>query len=151
MRILDKQKIQYEVFNYDISDKLIDGKSVCAKLGIETDEMFKTLVLHTKQNRILVLVIPVNSELDLKKTAKVVGEKKIEMLPLSLLLPTTGYEKGGCSPLGMKKKFEVFVSDACANLNTMYINGGKVGVCIKIKADEFLHLVANQSVNVTMD
>lgn len=148
MRILDKQKIEYEVFGYDVSDKMIDGKSVCSKLGINTDEMFKTLVFHTKQNRILVYVIPVCSELDLKKAAEVVGEKKIEMLALSLLLPTTGYEKGGCSPIGMKKNFEVFVSDTCENLNYMYLNGGKVGVCIKMKSCDFLHLVAKQSVNV---
>lgn len=149
MRLLDKHKIQYDVFEYNVEDKLIDGHSVCEKIGVSSNEMFKTLVLHSKENRVLVFALPVSCELDLKKAAEVATEKKVEMLPLQQLLSTTGYEKGGCSPIGMKKKFDVFVSDACQNLEYMYINGGKVGMSIRIKVADLLTVVSGNSVDIT--
>ena len=105
MRMLDKEKIPYQMHTYDASDGHIDGAAVARKVGMDPAKVFKTLVTRGHSGSYYVCVLPVERELDLKKAAKVFSEKSLEMIPVAQLLPTTGYVRGGCSPIGMKKRF----------------------------------------------
>ncbi len=115
VRLLDQQKIVYELFEYEV-DEHIDGVSVAAKIGHPVSSVFKTLVTTAGTGKYFVFVIPVSDELDLKKCAKVAGEKRIEMIHVNDLLNTTGYIRGGCSPIGMKKLFPTFIHDGASEL-----------------------------------
>lgn len=133
MRILDKNKINYEILTYENKDGKIDGVSVAEKLGINEKYVFKTLVTVASSKSIYVFVIPVSSELDFKKAAKIAGEKNIEMINVNDLLKYTGYIRGGCSPLGMKKMYKTFIDNSANTLEYLVFSGGKIGVQIKIK------------------
>ena len=126
-RLLDIAGIDYRLSSYDTEDGAIDGKSVAKKLGLSEDEIFKTLVAIGSTKEVYVFVIPVSCELDLKKAAKATGEKYIEMLPLKDLFKTTGYVKGGCSPIGMKKHYPTFFDETLVLLDIVVFNAGKVG------------------------
>lgn len=126
-RLLDIAGINYRLSSYDTEDGAIDGKSVAKKLGLSEDEIFKTLVAAGASSSIYVFVIPVSGELDLKKAAKASSEKYIEMLPQKDLFKVTGYFKGGCSPLGMKKHFPTFFDETLILLDTVVFNAGKTG------------------------
>lgn len=126
MRMLDAKKIGYEVFVYDNEDGLIHGTAVAEKIGKPPEIVFKTLVSHSGPN-LYVFVIPVAEELDLKKAAKAAGEKKIEMLPVKELQKWTGYIRGGCSPIGMKKLYPTFIDSSAEGLETMAVSAGKIG------------------------
>ncbi|MEK4475305.1 Cys-tRNA(Pro) deacylase [Paenibacillus sp. FSL R7-0048] len=126
MRMLDAKKIGYEVFAYDNEDGLIHGTAVAEKIGKAAETVFKTLVAHSGAN-LYVFVIPVDEELDLKKAAKAAGEKKIEMLPVKDLQKWTGYIRGGCSPVGMKKLYPTFIESSAEGLETMAVSAGKIG------------------------
>ncbi|KMT22176.1 Cys-tRNA(Pro) deacylase [Clostridium cylindrosporum] len=136
MRILDKEKIEYITKVYDTSDGKIDGVSVAKKVGRAENEIFKTIVTIGATKELYVFIIPVDKEIDLKKAAKVAGEKKIDMLPLNDLLKYTGYIRGGCSPIGMKKLYKTFIQENAMNLETMVFSGGKVGLQIELKPDD---------------
>ncbi len=127
MRILDKNRVDYEVRTYDISDDRIDGMSVADKVGVAYNEVFKTLVTQGKNGH-YVFVIEVNQKLDLKKAAEIAGEKKIEMLPQKDLKPLTGYVHGGCSPVGMKKLFPTTIDIDAENLKEISVSAGTVGM-----------------------
>ncbi len=127
MRILDKNKIEYETRTYDVSDDKIDGMSVAEKVGVSYKEVFKTLVTQGKNGH-YVFVIEVDRKLDLKKAAESVGEKKIEMLRQRDLKPLTGYVHGGCSPIGMKKFFPTVIDMDARNLTEMAVSAGTVGM-----------------------
>ena len=131
MRILDQKKIPYESYTYD-SEVAISGMEVATTLGQNPNQVFKTLVTIGASKKNYVFVIPVCSELNLKKAAKAVGEKSIEMIKSKELLPLTGYIHGGCSPVGMKKPFKTFINDSASYFEKIYVSGGKVGVQIKI-------------------
>lgn len=141
MRILDKEKIDYKICTYDISDDMTDGISVALKTGKKVEEVYKTLVTQGISKSFYVFVIPVDRELDLKKIAVLTKEKKIDMIPMKDLLSITGYIKGGCSPVGMKKLFKTFFHEDILNLQTITVSGGKVGIQIE--------LVPNDLINVT--
>ena len=130
MRILDKAKIEYEVFEYDST--ITNGENVAESLNEEKKLVFKTLVTVANTKECFVFVVPVAEMLDLKKAAKVAGVKSIEMLPQKELLPLTGYIHGGCSPVGMKKPFKTFINDSASYFEKIYVSGGRVGVQIKI-------------------
>lgn len=136
MRILDKEKIEYNMKTYDTSDGKIDGVSVAKKVNRSENEIFKTIVTIGASKDIYVFIIPVDKEIDLKKASKVAGEKKIEMLPLSDLLKTTGYIRGGCSPVGMKKLYKTYIQESATTLETMVCSGGKIGLQIELKPDD---------------
>ena len=133
MRILDKDKINYEVITYDISDDKIDGVSVAEKTGQDVKEVYKTLVTQGVSREFYVFVIPVDKELDLKKAAKVAGEKKVEMIHVKDINKVTGYVRGGCSPVGMKKLYPTFVHESAMNLEKIIVSGGKIGFQIELK------------------
>lgn len=131
MRILDKNKKSYEIFTYDNEDGKIHGTAVAEKIGKSPDVVFKTLVSHSGPN-IYVFAIPVGEELDLKKAAKEAGEKKIEMLPVKDLQKFTGYVRGGCSPIGMKKLYPTFIHNSALQLEKIVVSAGKIGVQMEV-------------------
>lgn len=134
MRILDAKKIAYSMLSYEARDGKIDGISVADKIGIAAKSVYKTLVTHGANiGSIYVFVIPVTAELDLKKAAKAAGEKKVEMLPVKDLQKWTGYIRGGCSPIGMKKLYPTYVDESALKLDTLIVSGGKVGIQVELK------------------
>lgn len=138
MRILDQKKINYIVHTYR---NAISGIEVADTLHKSYDKVFKTLVTVSNTNINYVFVVPVNKELDLKKAAKVVGEKSIEMLKSSNLLPLTGYIHGGCSPIGMKKQFKTIIDISASNKDKIYISAGKIGYQIEIELKELQKVI----------
>ena len=141
MRILDKNKISYEVITYDISDNKIDGVSVAEKTGQNLNEVYKTLVTIGECRELYVFVIPVAEELNLKKAAKACGEKRVQMIQVKDITKYTGYVRGGCSPIGMKKSFKTFIELECKNLKSICISGGKKGIQIKLSPNELIFLI----------
>lgn len=130
LRALDKQKIGYEPVEYDGSDGAIDGVSVAKKVGMDPDMVYKTLVVWSRQRAFYVFVIPVGETLDLKKAARVCGEKSVEMIPQAQLLPNTGYIHGGCSPVGMKKLFPTYIDQSAEAKEKIAVSGGRIGLQI---------------------
>jgi Cys-tRNA(Pro)/Cys-tRNA(Cys) deacylase len=151
MRILDAKKVSYEMLTYDNKDGKIDGVSVADKIGRNPKEVYKTLVAQGTSNNIYVFVIPVAAELDLKKAAKAAAEKKIEMVPVKDIQKWTGYIRGGCSPIGMKKEYQTFIDESCLQIDSIIVSAGKIGVQIvlapaKLKEltnAEITHLIKN--------
>ncbi|MBP1890180.1 Cys-tRNA(Pro)/Cys-tRNA(Cys) deacylase [Clostridium moniliforme] len=132
MRILDKNKIEYNSLTYDASDGHIDGAAVAEKTGQDPKTVYKTLVTMGNSKNLYVFVLPVLEELDLKKGAKVSGEKKIEMIHVKDINKLTGYIRGGCSPIGMKKQYKTFIQKDALNLEKIVFSGGKIGLQIEM-------------------
>ena len=128
MRQLDQARVPYEYYEYDVTDGKIDAVSVAAKIGQAPEQVFKTLVTQSPARECFVFVIPSICELNLKAAAKAAGQKSVEMLPLKLLLPTTGYVHGCCSPVGMKKPFATFIDETALLYDNICVSAGKVGV-----------------------
>lgn len=127
MRILDTLKIKYEARTYDC-DEFIDGIDIADKLALPYSQVFKTLVTVAKSKEHYVFVIPVDKEIDFKKAAKTVGEKSLEMLPLKDLTKITGYVRGGCTAVGMKKKFRTVIHETATEFIEISVSGGRVGL-----------------------
>ena len=127
LRYLDAHKIPYKTYEYTIEDENYDGKLIAQKTGVEAARVFKTLVLCDDKNGHLVCVIPVDRELDLKAVARASGHKSVAMLPQKELLPLTGYLRGGCSPMGMKKAFPTYIDSAAAALERISVSAGVRG------------------------
>lgn len=132
MRLLDSKKIPYELITYESKDGKIDGVSVAEKIGKDVNSVYKTLVAQGNSKNIYVFIIPVNDELDLKKGAKAVNEKKIEMIPVKDIQKWTGYIRGGCSPIGMKKTYPTVIDESATSLETIVVSGGKIGVQVEL-------------------
>ena len=131
MRTLDRAKIKYEHREYE-PDATLSGTEIAAMLGEKPEFVFKTLVTVSKSKLHYVFMIPVERELDLKKCAKAVGEKSVEMIPQKELLPLTGYVHGGCSPIGMKKQFPTFVHQSAAGYPVLMFSAGKIGYQVEL-------------------
>lgn len=136
MRILDGKRIAYEVMTYDNKDGKIDGISVAHKIGKEVSSVYKTLVTQGSRQSLYVFVIPVEAELDLKKAAKAAGEKKMEMVPVKDIQKWTGYIRGGCSPVGMKKLYPTFIDQSASSLETVVVSGGKIGLQVELSVED---------------
>lgn len=149
MRTLDRAKIKYEHREYE-PDATLSGTEIAAMLGEKPEFVFKTLVTVSKSKLHYVFMIPVERELDLKKCAKAVGEKSVEMIPQKELLPLTGYVHGGCSPIGMKKRFPTFVDETAQLFDTIHFSGGKVGCQIRMNPDDLARLIPFQYADLTM-
>ncbi len=130
LRILDREKINYEVFEYDAN--LTSGELVAQAMKEDKRQVFKTLVTEANTREHFVFVIPVAETLDMKKCAKLAGVKSVEMLKQKDLLPLTGYIHGGCSPVGMKKQFKTFIHETALELNEIFVSGGRVGTQVKL-------------------
>ena len=135
MRILDKVKINYKSYSY-AGTGAISGKDVAKILGLNPEQVFKTLVTKSKSGNFYVFIIPVEKELDLKKAASAAGEKSLEMLKQKELLPVTGYVHGGCSPIGMKKYFKTFVDSTALNFKTIIFSAGKIGYQVETTPED---------------
>ncbi|TYR79325.1 Cys-tRNA(Pro) deacylase [Priestia megaterium] len=138
MRILDAEKIEYKMMTYSREDGKIDGVSVAEKIGREADIVYKTLVAQGASKAYYVFLIPVEAQLDLKKAAKVVKEKKVEMIAVKDIQKITGYIRGGCSPIGMKKLFPTFIDERSQLLETIIVSGGSIGVQIELKLENLV-------------
>ena len=131
MRILDRQKIKYSYEEYECNE-FMDGISVADKLGYDHALVYKTLVTVGKSGGYYVFVIPIEAEIDFKKAAKVVGEKSLEMLHLKDLTKVTGYVRGGCTAIGMKKQFPTVIHESAKELEYMHVSAGKLGMQLKL-------------------
>ena len=136
MRFLDKNKIPYSTHEYDCKDGKIDGFAVANKLNQDVNMVFKTLVVQGHSKELYVFVLPVAEELNLKKAAKVAGEKNVEMIHVKDINKHTGYIRGGCSPLAMKKLYKTFFHKSAENLDKIIFSGGKIGLQIETNPKE---------------
>ncbi len=140
-RLLDKAKIKYEMVPYEVDENDLAATHIADQLNEDIKQVFKTLILHGDRNGHFVCVIPGDDEVDLKKAAKASGNKKVNMIPMKELLPTTGYIRGGCSPIGMKKAFPTFFHESCASFDYIYVSAGQRGLQIKINPLELIKYV----------
>lgn len=140
MRFLDTKKIKYNVRSYQC-DEFIDGLHVSEELGISPEQAFKTLVAQGKSGRYYVFVLPVSAELDLKAAAKSVLEKSVELIPVKDINAVTGYVRGGCTPLGMKKQFKTVIHTSAKDYDTIFISGGKIGLQLEINPLELAKII----------
>lgn len=150
MRILEKKKIKYLGHNYTGTDA-VSGVEVAKALGQNPDKVFKTLVTVGKSKNNYVFVIPVEKELDLKKAAKAVGEKSIDMLKSKDLLPLTGYIHGGCSPIGMKKTFVTTFQKEAADFDTIMFSGGKIGYQVELPLADVSKVIRYQLADIIVE
>lgn len=132
MRMLDQSNIPYETGEYEYDESDLSGDHVADYLGISKEEIFKTLVTRGNDNELYVFVVPVSGELDLKKAAAAAGVKKVEMIHVKEIFNLTGYLRGGCSPIGMKKQYPTFIDETTILFDKIYISGGKRGLQIII-------------------
>lgn len=140
-RLLEHVNIKYELVAYEVDESDLSASHVAESLGENVEQVFKTIVLHGDKSGYFVCVVPGDSEIDLKKAAQVSGNKKCSPLPLKELLPTTGYIRGGCSPIGMKKQFPTYINASACNFDEIYVSAGVRGLQIKISP----HDLANAS------
>ena len=132
MRVLEQKKIPYTPHSYPHGDEAVDGLTVAALTGLAPERVFKTLVTRGASKKLLVFVIPVTGELDLKKAAKAAREKSVEMIHVSELTALTGYVRGGCSPVGMKKLFPTYLDQSAEALATIAVSAGKIGAQVEL-------------------
>lgn len=132
MRLLDAAKIPYETGTYEVDENDLSGSHAADLMGIDHDRMYKTLVLKGEKKGYLVCCVPVDEELDLKKVAKAAGEKKVEMIHVKDMLTITGYIRGGCSPIGMKKKYPTYIEEMAQLYDTITVSAGQRGVQVTL-------------------
>ncbi|WP_353092834.1 Cys-tRNA(Pro) deacylase [Tissierella praeacuta] len=138
MRILDQMKIEYSSITYNVTDGKIDGVAVAKKIGKDVKSVYKTLVVQGHSKNIYVFLLPVQEELDLKKAAKVAGEKSIEMVPVKDISKLTGYIRGGCSPIGMKKNYKTFIDISALEIEKIIVSGGKIGAQMELDTSKLI-------------
>lgn len=144
MRILDSKNISYEMLSYESEDGKIDGISVAHKIGVDERIVFKTLVAQGTSKELYVFVIPVAEELDLKEAAKIAREKKVEMIPVKDILKHTGYIRGGCSPIGLRRPYKTFIHESAKDLDFMIVSAGKIGHQIKLNPNDLVNVVEGE-------
>lgn len=147
MRILDRNKIPYEILQYEC-DEFIDGLHTAEKTGAPIEQSFKTLVMQGKSRQYYVFVVPIAGEVDLKAAAKAVGEKSVEMIHVRDITAITGYVRGGCSPLGMKKQFPTIIHKTAADFDKIYISGGRIGTTIVVNPEALRKVVRGEYADI---
>lgn len=147
MRILDRLKIPYEYEIYEC-EQFIDGITAADKAGLAHEMVYKTLVTTGKSREHYVFVIPIEAELDLKKAAKAVGEKSLEMLPVKEITAVTGYVRGGCTAIGMKKSFPTIINDTAERLDQICVSGGKLGMQLRLSPGDLKRAAGAQYADV---
>ncbi len=151
MRMLDQKKIPYTAHSYPHGDEAVDGLTVAAITGQDPAQVFKTLVAQGASKKIYVFVVPVTAELELRKAAKAVGEKSIAMVRVSELLALTGYVRGGCSPIGMKKQYPTFFHNSIEGLDTVLVSAGKIGWQVELAPAELLKLTRGRTADIAVE
>lgn len=131
-RLLDKAKVAYQLVPYEVDENDLSAVHVAEQLGENIEQVFKTLVLHGDKSGYFVCVVPGDAEVNLKKAAKASGNKSCEMIPVKELLPLTGYIRGGCSPIGMKKHFPTYIHQTAGQFDKIYVSAGQRGLQIQI-------------------
>ena len=150
MRILDGKKIEYNHYNY-LESGAISGMDVAEALNENPDMVFKTLVTVGKSGNHYVFLLPVNKELDLKKAAKSVGEKNVEMIKSKDLLPLTGYIHGGCSPIGMKKFFKTVIHETASKFDKILFSGGKIGYQVEVSLQDLSKVIKYDLADIVVE
>jgi Cys-tRNA(Pro)/Cys-tRNA(Cys) deacylase len=150
-RLLDKARIEYNLIPYEFDENDLAAQHVADSLGQDIAKVFKTLVLHGDKTGYIVCVIPGNKEVDLKALAKVSGNKKVEMIPMKDLLAVTGYIRGGCSPIGMKKRFPTFFHTTATDHDVIYVSAGVRGLQIQIAPADLISFVQGVVAPVATD
>lgn len=140
-RLLDIAKINYELIAYEVDENDLSATTLAAKLGQNIKQIFKTLVLRGNATGVFVCVVPGDAEVDLKLAAKASGNKNAEMVGMKELLPLTGYIRGGCSPLGLKKPYPIFIHDSCLHFDFILISAGKRGLQLKLSPEKLVLIV----------
>ena len=148
MRLLDAAGIEYIPGEYEVDENNLSGSHAADMMGVEHDSMYKTLVLKGEKKGYLVCCIPVDEELDLKKVAKAAGDKKVEMIHMKDLLPLTGYIRGGCSPVGMKKRFPTYIEEMAQLYDTIMVSAGQRGVQVTLSPEDLRSYVQGQFVSL---
>ncbi len=148
MRILESEGVNYIPHEYEVSDGLIDGISIAEKLNQPKERVFKTLITQGASKEYFVFCLPVDCELDLKKAAKAVGEKSVEMIPVADINKVSGYVRGGCSPLGLKRKMEIIFEEAIVLYDTIMLSAGKIGRQIEISPDDIIRLTGGKTADL---
>jgi len=149
-RLLDKAKIKYELIPYEVDENDLGAVHVAEQLKEPVEMVFKTLVLKGDKTGYFVCVIPGAEEVDLKKAAKVSGNKSCEMIPMKELLPVTGYIRGACSPIGMKKQFPTYIHETCLSFSQIYISAGKRGLQLYITPQNLINEVKAKTENLIL-
>ena len=140
-RLLDQAKISYSLVPYIVDENDLSAGHIAEQLGEDIEQVFKTLVLRGDKTGHFVCVVPGKDEVDLKKAAKISGNKKVDLIPMKELLPTTGYIRGGCSPIGMKKPFPTYFHETCILFDYIYVSAGVRGLQLKINPDDLVKYV----------
>ena len=151
MRMLEQEGISYDTASYLVDENDLSGLHAAKMLGTEPDRVFKTLVAKGEKRGYLVFCIPVAEELDLKKAARAAGDKRVELLPLKELLPVTGYMRGGCSPIGMKKHFPTYIEETAALFDSIYISAGKRGVQLIVSPEALMRFLPAQAADLIQE
>lgn len=149
IRILDQHRIAYETIEYEVDESDLSATTVAQKLGQNVEQVFKTLVLRGDKTGVFVCVIPGNFDVDLKKAATVSGNKSCEMIAMKELLPLTGYIRGGCTPIAMKKNYPTYIDESCMLFNFIYISAGVRGMQIKIDPSDLIELTEMETADLT--
>lgn len=150
-RLLDRAKIPYTLIPYEYDENDLAAQHVADALGEDINCVFKTLVLHGDKSGYFVCVVPGNCEVDLKKAAKAAGAKKAELIPMKELLPLTGYIRGGCSPIGMKKTFPTFFHSTATGFDDIYVSAGQRGLQLKINPGDLIAFVKGTVADLTAE
>lgn len=149
LRFLDSKKIPYNSYEYPHGEEAVDGVTVAGLIGKPVETVFKTLVTVSADKKILVFVVPVAKELHLKKAAKAAGVKSIDMLKVADIKETTGYIRGGCSPIGMKKLYKTFIDESAQNIETMIFSAGRIGAQVELPPSVLAKLVNARFADIT--
>ena len=147
-RLLDKAKIDYELVAYEVDENNLAAVHVAEQLGENIAQVFKTLLLRGDKNGVFVCVVPGDAEVDLKLAAKVSGNKNAELLHMKELLPTTGYIRGGCSPIGMKKPFPTFFHSSALGFDTIYVSAGMRGLQVELSPQALIEFVGGSTADL---
>lgn len=148
MRMLDRKKIPYETLTYECSE-FVDGMHSADLTGAPYEQSFKTLVMEGKSGSYYVFVVPIEKEVDRKAAAKSVGEKSVDMIHVKDILSITGYVRGGCSPLGMKKQFPTVFDASVGKFSEIYVSGGRIGLTLKVPVDALLEVTGGKLSDIT--
>ena len=150
-RLLDRAKIPYELRQYEYDENDLAAQHVADAIGEDINQVFKTLVLHGDKCGYFVCVVPGNAEVDLKKAAKAAGAKKADLIPMKELLPLTGYIRGGCSPVGMKKAFPTFFHSTATDFDHIFVSAGQRGLQFKVNPQQLIAYVRGSVADIIMD
>ena len=147
-RLLDRAKIEYNLIPYEVDENNLAADHVAQQLGEDIKCVFKTLVLHGDRAGHFVCVVPGDAEVDLKKAAKVAGDKKVDLIPMKELLPLTGYIRGGCSPVGMKKAFPTFFHESALDFDRIYVSAGQRGLQFEIAPADLIKYTRGMTADI---